>query len=133
MPLYFTGDYSAPADFLWNTAMPSTVTPGFYSDTGGFFVAMNADWTAAAPTGGGGGGGGGGPPGGGGGGAPGGNGAGVPISFPRTAAIHNGAANVALRCLASAACAGQIVLQNARLRGAHQASAASGRGGVGGA
>jgi hypothetical protein len=51
-PLYFTGDYSAPADFLWNTAMPSTVTPGFYSDTGGFFVAMNADWTAAAPTGG---------------------------------------------------------------------------------
>ena len=58
VPLYFTGDYSAPADFLWNTAMPSTVTPGFYSDTGGFFVAMNADWTAAAPTGGGGGGGG---------------------------------------------------------------------------
>ena len=45
------------------------------------------------------------------------------ISFPRTAAIHNGAANVALRCLASAACAGQLVLQNARLRGAHQASA----------
>ena len=28
VPLYFTGDYSAPADFLWNTSMPSTVTPG---------------------------------------------------------------------------------------------------------
>jgi hypothetical protein len=55
VPLYFTGDYSAPADFLWNTSTPSTVTPGFYSDTGGFFVAMNADWTAAAPQGGGGG------------------------------------------------------------------------------
>ena len=53
VPLYFTGDYSAPADFLWNTSTPSTVTPGFYTDTGGFFVAMNADWTAAAPPGGG--------------------------------------------------------------------------------
>ena len=120
VPLYFTGDYSAPADFLWNTAMPSTVTPGFYSDTGGFFVAMNADWTAAAPAGGGGrrgrrrrrhrGGGG-----------TGGNAA-VPISFPGNAAVRNGAANVALRCLASAACAGQLLLQNARQRGALQAA-----------
>ncbi|MFL5822533.1 MAG: hypothetical protein ACJ764_03735 [Solirubrobacteraceae bacterium] len=44
VPLYYTGTLSAPADLLWNTATPSTVTPGFYGDTGGFFVAMNADW-----------------------------------------------------------------------------------------
>jgi hypothetical protein len=91
VPLYFTGDYSAPADFLWNTSTPSTVTPGFYSDTGGFFVAMNADWTAAAPGGagpggGGGGGGGGGPPGGNGAGV---SGAGVPIGFPRNAPVRS--------------------------------------------
>lgn len=41
---YFPGDASTLADFLWNTSRPSTVTPGFYSDTGGFFVAMNATW-----------------------------------------------------------------------------------------
>jgi hypothetical protein len=124
VPLYFTGDYSAPADFLWNSSTPSTVTPGFYSDTGGFFVAMNADWTAAAPTGGGGGGGGGGaPPGGNGGG---GNGAGVPIRFPGNAAVRKGVANVAMRCLAKAACSGQLLLQDARKRGAVQAVAALG-------
>jgi hypothetical protein len=121
VPLYFTGDYSAPADFLWNTSTPSTVTPGFYSDTGGFFVAMNADWTAAAPTGGGGGaGGGGGTPTGGNGG--GGSGAGVPIGFPRNAPVRGGTVDVTLRCLSNAACAGQLLLQNVRLRGAHQAS-----------
>ena len=44
VPLYYTGTLSAPVDLLWNTANPSTVTPGFYTDTGGFFVALNADW-----------------------------------------------------------------------------------------
>ncbi len=56
VPLYYTGDPSAPADFVWNTATPSTVTPGFTTDTGGFFVALSADWSAgtAGATGGGG-------------------------------------------------------------------------------
>jgi hypothetical protein len=56
VPLYYTGDPSAPADFVWNTATPSTVTPGFTTDTGGFYVALSADWSAgvAGATGGGG-------------------------------------------------------------------------------
>ena len=114
VPLYFTGDYSAPADFLWDTSTPSTVTPGFYTDAGGFFVAMNADWTATAPAGGGGA-----PPGGNG---AGGNGAGVPIGFPGNAPVRRGAADVTLHCLANLACAGQLLLQDARLRGALGAS-----------
>lgn len=44
VPMYYTGSPSAPADFLWNTSTPSTVTPGFYSDSGGLFVALNATW-----------------------------------------------------------------------------------------
>jgi hypothetical protein len=47
VPMYYTGDENV-ADFLWNTATPSTTTPGFYSDTGGFWVAMNADYTVGA-------------------------------------------------------------------------------------
>jgi hypothetical protein len=51
VPMYNTGD-PYTSDFLWNTATPSTVTPGFYSDTSGFYVAMQADWTpASGPTG----------------------------------------------------------------------------------
>lgn len=29
VPLYYTGDASQPADFIWNSSQPSTVTPGF--------------------------------------------------------------------------------------------------------
>jgi hypothetical protein len=47
VPMYYTGDANV-ADFLWNSATPSTTTPGFYSDTGGFWVAMNADYTFGA-------------------------------------------------------------------------------------
>jgi hypothetical protein len=47
VPMYYTGDENV-ADFLWNTATPSTTTPGYYSDTGGFWVAMNADYTVGA-------------------------------------------------------------------------------------
>ena len=46
LPLYYTGDTGQPADFVWNTSTPSTVTPGFSTDTGGFFVAMSGEWTA---------------------------------------------------------------------------------------
>jgi hypothetical protein len=45
VPMYYFPAYASTlADFVWNTSRPSTVTPGFYSDTGGFFVAMNATW-----------------------------------------------------------------------------------------
>ena len=89
IPLYFTGDFSQPADFVWNTSRPSTVVPGFSSDTGGFFVALNGDFT----------------PGGGG-------GTGGPIGFPGSAAVRGGTAQVPLRCLATAQCAGQVLLQD---------------------
>jgi hypothetical protein len=105
VPLYFTGDPSQPADFLWNTASPSTVTPGFTMDTGGFFVAMNADWTAST------GGGGGGPTGGGGG--------ALPLDFGnRLSRVRNGNANVALRCAGNVTCIGQLLLQSAAAGGA---------------
>jgi uncharacterized membrane protein YgcG len=116
VPLYYTGDSSQPADFIWNTASPSTVTPGFTTDTGGFFVAMNAEWSAAT---GGGGGGAGGPTGGGGGGGPTGGGGAVPLDFGnRLARVHNGNANVGLRCAGSVACIGELLLQNAATGGA---------------
>ena len=89
IPLYFSGDYSQPADFIWNTSRPSTVTPGFSSDSGGFFVALNGDFT----------------PGGGG-------GTGGPIGFPGSAPVRRGTAQVPLRCLGNAQCAGQVLLQN---------------------
>jgi hypothetical protein len=90
VPLYYTGDSSQPADFIWNTATPSTSVPGFSSDTGGFFVALGAEWTAG-----------------------GGGGSGGPVGLPTgTVAVRDGNAQVPLRCLASAQCAGQLLLQN---------------------
>jgi hypothetical protein len=47
VPMYDLAD-SGTADFLWNTATPSTQTPSYYSDTSGFHVAMQADYTPAA-------------------------------------------------------------------------------------
>lgn len=90
VPLYYTGDASQPADFVWNTSTPSTVTPGFTTDTGGFFVALGAEWTAG-----------------------GGGGSGGPVGLPRgNVSVSNGNANVPLRCLANAQCAGQLLLQS---------------------
>jgi hypothetical protein len=89
VPLYYTGDSSQPADFIWSTSTPSTVTPGIGYDTGGFFVALGAEFT----------------PGGGG-------GTGGPIGFPGTVPIRRGNAQLPLRCLANAQCAGQLRLQN---------------------
>ena len=101
VPMYYTGDLSAPADFLWNTSTPSTITPGFYSDTGGFFVALNADWTAGTAGGGGGGGGGAGA---------------IPIDFGnKTAPVRHGNADVTLRCATDIRCAGQLLLQDVPL------------------
>jgi hypothetical protein len=39
VPLSYSGDPTTPADFVWNTATPSAVTPGLTTGTGGFFVA----------------------------------------------------------------------------------------------
>ena len=90
VPLYYTGDSGQPADFVWNTSTPSTVTPGFSTDTGGFFVALGAEWTAG-----------------------GGGGAGGPIGLPTsTVPVRGGNAQLPLRCLASVQCAGQLLLQN---------------------
>ncbi|MGZ6617309.1 MAG: hypothetical protein ACXVFQ_23160, partial [Solirubrobacteraceae bacterium] len=90
VPLYYTGDASQPADFVWNTSTPSTVTPGFTTDTGGFFVALGAQWTAG-----------------------GGGGSGGPVGLPRgNVPVSNGNAQVPLRCLANAQCAGQLLLQS---------------------
>jgi hypothetical protein len=33
IPLYASGNASDPADFIWNTSQPSTVTPGFSADS----------------------------------------------------------------------------------------------------
>jgi hypothetical protein len=121
VPLYYSGSASQPADFIWNTSQPGTVTPHFDMDTGGFFVAMSADWTAAG-TGGGGGGTGGGSAGGGGGGGAGGGalpGTTIPLDFGTgIAPVRNGNANVALRCAGNAACSGRLLLQSAAARGA---------------
>jgi hypothetical protein len=47
VPLYYLGD--ATANFLWDTAAPDTrVAPLFSGDTGGFYVAMDADYTPGA-------------------------------------------------------------------------------------
>ena len=90
VPLYYTGDSSQPADFIWNTATPSTSVPGFSSDTGGFFVALGAEWTAG-----------------------GGGGSGGPLGLPKgNVSVRNGDAQLPLRCLATAQCAGQVLLQN---------------------
>jgi hypothetical protein len=110
IPLYYTGDSSQPADFVWNTSTPSTITPGFSTDTGGFFVALGGEWTP--------GGGGGGTPGGGGGGTPG-LGGGVPLGLVNpTEPVRGGNADVGLRCAASAACIGRLLLQSGPARGA---------------
>ncbi len=89
VPLYYTGDSTQPADFIWNTSTPSTTVPGFSSDTGGFFVALGAEFT----------------PGGGG-------GTGGPVGFPGSAPVRGGNAQLPLRCLSNASCAGQVTLQN---------------------
>ena len=92
VPMYYTGTLSEPADLVWNTAAPSTVTPGFYTDTGGFAVALNGDWSP---------------------------GAGSPIDFGTTVApVRNGNATVTLGCLQLLTCAGQILLQNGRIAAA---------------
>ena len=52
VPLYDLGDQTT-VNFLWDTSMPSSQTPGFWGDTVGFHVAMDADYTSAgtgAPT-----------------------------------------------------------------------------------
>jgi hypothetical protein len=90
VPMYYTGDLSQPADFVWNTATPSTVTPGFYTDTGGFFVALNATWSAPA-----------------------GNGGGPPITFGGGAPVRNLTAAVPLTCASVFECDGQLLLQDA--------------------
>ncbi len=140
VPLYYSGDYSQPADFLWNTSQPSTVTPGFTIDAGGFFVAMSGDWTAAAAAGGGGGGtggagpvvpGAGGTPGGGTpgvGGVPGAGGTpgpgGLPLAFGNgVERVRGGNANVGLQCAAAITCIGQLLLQNGPATGAQIARA----------
>ncbi len=87
VPLYYTGDTSQPADFVWNTSTPSTVTPGFSTDSGGFFVALDGELLPTDPVGFGGGG---------------------------TEPVRGSVADIALRCLASAACRGRITLQNRR-------------------
>jgi hypothetical protein len=107
VPMYYTGNTSDPADFVWNSSQPSTVTPGFTTDAGGFFVAMSGDWTAASTGGGGAGG-----PAGAGGGA-------VPLDFGnRMSRVRNGNANVALRCAGNVTCIGQLLLQSAAAGGA---------------
>lgn len=100
VPLYYTGDPSAPADFVWNTATPSTVTPGFTTDTGGFFVALSADWSAGA----------------GGGGGAGATNRGAAIRFPASSApVRGRSAAVPLQCLLSTTCRGRLPLQSALL------------------
>ena len=130
IPLYYTGDSSQPADFVWNTSTPSTVTPGFSTDTGGFFVSLGGDWTPTGTPGGGGrgtpGSGGGGTPGSGGGGTPGGGGGqtpggtgGVPLGLVNPSEpVRNGNADVALRCAQSATCIGRLLLQSGPAPGA---------------
>ncbi len=86
VPMYYTGTLSEPADLVWNTAAPSTVTPGFYTDTGGFAVALNGDWSP---------------------------GSGSPIDFGTTVApVRNGNATLTLGCLQLLTCAGQVLLQH---------------------
>jgi hypothetical protein len=46
----------------------------------------------------------------------------MPIGLGRNAPVRGGAADVTLRCLENAVCAGQLLLQGARLPGALQAS-----------
>ena len=106
VPLYYTGDANQPADFVWNTSTPSTVTPGFTTDTGGFFVALGAEWTAG-----------------------GGGGSGGPVGLPRgNVSVSNGNAQVPVRCLANAQCAGQLLLQSgAGTTARDTASTAAGR------
>ncbi len=93
IPLYYTGTLSEPADFIWNTDTPSTVTPGYSTDSGGFFVAMEAQWTA-----------GGGP---------------APLEFGTAPdPVQGGKAQIPLECAATAACDGILQLENGRARGA---------------
>ena len=87
VPLYYTGDTSQPGDFIWNTSRPSTVTPGFSTDSGGFFVALDGELLPTDPVGFGGGG---------------------------TEPVRGSEADIALRCLASAACRGRLTLASRR-------------------
>jgi hypothetical protein len=106
VPLYYTGDSTQPADFIWNTATPSTTVPGFSSDTGGFFVALGAEWTAG-----------------------GGGGSGGAVGLPRgDVRVRDGNAQLPLNCLANAQCAGQLLLQSGAATTARDtASTAAGR------
>ncbi len=104
VPLYYTGDPSQPADFVWNTSSPSTVVPGVSSDPGGFFVAMNGTWIGSNPVG---------------------LGAG-------TAPVRGNNATVTLRCLLIARCTGRLLLQSGRLAGAPALDVRGGGGGGGG-
>ncbi len=106
VPLYYTGDSTQPADFIWNTATPSTTVPGFSSDTGGFFVALGAEWTAG-----------------------GGGGSGGALGLPRgDVRVRDGNAQLPLSCLANAQCAGQLLLQSGAATTARDtASTAAGR------
>ena len=100
IPLYYTGNMSDPADFIWNTSQPSTVTPGFTIDAGGFFVAMSGVWT------------------------PGGGGDTPLVDFGnRVDPVRGGNANVGLRCATVTTCIGQLLLQNGPAPGATVAGA----------
>ena len=115
VPLYYTGDPSQPADFIWNTSQPSTVTPGFTMDAGGFFVALSGEWAA-----GGGGGGGGVGGGGGGGGAAGGA---LPLGLGnRVDPVRAGNADVGMQCAVAITCIGRLLLQNGAANGARIAA-----------
>ncbi len=130
VPLYSTGDTylgsPAPADFYWDTSTPSTITPGFTTDSGGWAVDINADFTAAGGSNGTGTGGGGAIP------TP------TPTSTPTTprvmpaptpsssvpvlelaphhlAPVKAGAAELGLTCTMAAQCAGRPLLRNAPL------------------
>lgn len=105
VPLYYTGDSSQPADFVWNTARPSTVVPGYTTDTGGLFVALGGELT----------------PGGGG-------GAGGPIGFPGSAPVRGGVADIPLRCLGNTQCIGQLLLENGAAGAAGDVGAVGARG-----
>ena len=139
VPLYSTGDTylgsPAPADFYWATASPSTITPGFSTDSGGWAVDMNADFTptgTATPTGGG---------------APTPAPSPTPTPVPppapsptptptpapvpvlkltsgRVVPVKAGDANVPVTCSTAAQCAGRLLLENAPLSATHAASAA---------
>ncbi len=128
VPLYATGDTylgsPAPADFYWDTASPSTITPGFSTDSGGWAVDLNADFTPAGTATGG-------PP------PP------APVTAPTPAPtpgatsppsptvvpvlnltpngvvpVRAGGADLPVTCATAALCAGRLLLRNAPLPGA---------------